>query len=455
MSVKEDSGDLEFEQRELESIRVKINDKWLLLSKEFVAAHPGGSVINQYKDADATQIFHAFHEGSSQAYKQLNVVEKTNQIQYPGEDPTLKGSIQPSEINVGAYEYTIEEEKTIVRNFEKLRRQIDAEGLMDERPMYYYRKVAEAAFFISMSFYLQYVGWYLCSALFMAIVWQQLGWLTHEFCHHQPFKNRRLNDAGAIFLGNFVQGFSRDWWKDKHNTHHAATNIIDQDGDIDLAPLVAMVPDDLKKYKQPVEQFFLKFIPYQHLYFTFMLPLLRVSWTSQSLIHVFAAPGSQYKKDQQNATIEQLSLMGHWAWVFLQLYLLPSNGIRLMYFLVSQILSGLMIAVVVTYNHNSVEKFPEHSRLLNNFACLHILTTRNMHPSPLIDWFWGGLNYQIEHHLFPTMPRPNLTRCSQLVKQFCKENKLPYLVDDYLTGYMASLRLLENVSVMANKEHSS
>lgn len=69
-----------------------------------------------------------------------------------------------------------------------------------------------------------------------------------------------------------------------------------------------------------------------------------------------------------------------------------------------------------------------------------------MNPSPFIDWLWGGLNYQIEHHLFPTMPRPNLTRCSQLVKSFCHENNLPYLVDDYWTGYEENLRQLENMA---------
>jgi hypothetical protein len=50
------------------------------------------------------------------------------------------------------------------------------------------------------------------------------------------------------------------------------------------------------------------------------------------------------------------------------------------------------------------------------------------------------------------MPRPNLTRCSQLVKEFCAENNLPYMVDDFKTGYIESLRLLENVSKLADKK---
>jgi hypothetical protein len=116
---------------------------------------------------------------------------------------------------------------------------------------------------------------------------------------------------------------------------------------------------------------------------------------TQSIIYVITAPLSQYKKDRQHAQLEQYFLFAYWAWVCLQLYLLPSNTIRIVYFALSQLLGGLFIAAVVSYNHNSVDKYPEHSRLLNNFAALHILTTRNMNPGVFTDWFWGGLNYQV------------------------------------------------------------
>uniref|UniRef100_A0A7E5A188 FA_desaturase domain-containing protein n=1 Tax=Panagrellus redivivus TaxID=6233 RepID=A0A7E5A188_PANRE len=430
-----------------ENVRLKVNGKWLDLGQEFVINHPGGSVLTQYQNADATHIFHAFHEGSAMAYKQLSLLEKTKAVEVDSEnDPTLQYSVNPKETNVYSYDITIEKEKNIVLSFEKLRQRVHSEGLMDIRPYYFAKKCTEVIGLMFFGFYLQYLGHYLTSALFVALSWQQLGWLTHEFCHHQPFKNRKANDAMSLFFGNFAQGFSRDWWKDKHNTHHAATNVIDQDGDIDLAPFLALVPDDLKKYREPVEQFVLKIVPYQHLYYTAMLPLLRFSWCSQSIVHCFTANGSIYKKDREHALPEQVTLALHWTWVLLQLYLLPSNFVRLLYFVISQGLGGLLIAGVVTYNHNSVDKFPENSRALNNFAALNIMGTRNMQPSPFVDWLWGGLNYQIEHHLFPTMPRPNLTRCSELVKQFCKENDLPYLVDDYWTGYEENLRQLENMA---------
>ncbi|KHJ81619.1 hypothetical protein OESDEN_18694 [Oesophagostomum dentatum] len=91
---------------------------------------------------------------------------------------------------------------------------------------------------------------------------------------------------------------------------------------------------------------------------------------------------------------------------------------------------------------------------MSNYACLQLYTTRNMRPGLFIDWLWGGLNYQIEHHLFPTMPRHNLSKVMPLVKQFCADNDLPYMVDDYLTGWKEEIRQFANVAKIASKMES-
>lgn len=127
------------------------------------------------------------------------------------------------------------------------------------------------------------------------------------------------------------------------------------------------------------------------------------------MIHAFNATHTGFTRDEKNAVIEQVLLVStkinkysikiglivHWTWVSVQLWLLPSNLIRLAYFSISQLGAGVLIAHVVSYNHNSTPKFQENSPILNNFSALHILTTRNMRASPLVDWLWGGLNYQV------------------------------------------------------------
>ncbi|KAK6042504.1 stearoyl-CoA 9-desaturase [Cooperia oncophora] len=291
-----------------------------------------------------------------------------------------------ADVNVSTYDISIEEEAQIVRNFEKLRQRVYDWGLMEAQPWYYVGKSITTLGFMFFAFYLQYCQWYFTSALSLAVSWQQFGWLTHECAHHQLSKNRKFNNLIAVVFGNLAQGFSADWWKDKHNTHHAATNMIDHDGDIDLMPLVALIPGDLTRFKVPVQKFILKFIPYQHLYYTLTMPLLRFSWTTQSLIWVFAENSSEFRVYRRNALMEQTLLMAHWAWVLLQLYLLPSMGVRIMYFAVSQLLSAFLIAYVVTFSHNSVDKYPGDSNLFF-FSKQQIFSARLSNP---ISATWAG-----------------------------------------------------------------
>ncbi|KAK6032186.1 hypothetical protein OSTOST_01640, partial [Ostertagia ostertagi] len=209
-------------------------------------------------NADATQIFQAFHEGSNKAFKQLETLKKS--AWDPSEDleEALRLRLDKADVNIATYDISIEEEARIVKNFEKLRQRVYDWGLMEAQPWYYVGKSITTLGFMFFAFYLQYCQWYFTSALSLAVSWQQFGWLTHECAHHQLTKNRKLNNLIAVLFGNLAQGFSADWWKDKHNTHHAATNMIDHDGDIDLMPLVALIPGDLSRFKLPVQKFILK-----------------------------------------------------------------------------------------------------------------------------------------------------------------------------------------------------
>ena len=88
----------------------------------------------------------------------------------------------------------------------------------------------------------------LLAACLLGLFWQQSGWLAHDFLHHQVFQNRTYNNMAGLFLGNVSQGFSIAWWKDKHNTHHAVPNklndeTIAMDPDIDTLPLLAWSAD--------------------------------------------------------------------------------------------------------------------------------------------------------------------------------------------------------------------
>jgi len=161
---------------------------------------------------------------------------------------------------------------------------------------------------------------------------------------------------------------------------------------------------------------------------------------------------SRYKRWNGDYTLEAIGLGIHWLCVLIILYCLPSWGWMITWFLVSEFLSGFGIGIVVFFSHYSCEKYP--SSLASNFVCLQLWTTRNMTPGILTDWICGGLNYQIEHHLFPTMPRHNLSRATLKIKAFCKENNLPYLCSDFYEGLLKVLHFLNSIGQIAKERNN-
>jgi fatty acid desaturase len=81
----------------------------------------------------------------------------------------------------------------------------------------------------------------------------------------------------------------------------------------------------------------------------------------------------------------------------------------------------------------------------SDFLRRQVLTARNVTGGRVLSAALGSLNYQIEHHLFPSMPSHNLARCRPLVKQFCAEHGVPYAETSLFASYAASLRYLRSL----------
>jgi delta8-fatty-acid desaturase len=307
--------------------------------------------------------------------------------------------------------------KEILKAYDELAQQLEKDGFFQTNPVWYTYKTLTTWSWIFVALFFQWQGWYLTSALFTALFWQQLGWLGHEYAHHQIFRNRQLNDFLGWFCGNVLQGYSVAWWKDRHNSHHATTNILDADPDIDNIPMLAWSKSDVERAPAWCK----KTIVYQAYYFLALLPVLRMAWFTNSIFFCRDMRTSKYSRYRKDFLLEAFGLALHWTWVFAQLYALPTWGWRIAHFLISELLAGFGTAIVVFFNHYSCDKYDP--ALAENFVCLQLYTTRNMTPGPFTDWICGGLNYQIEHHLFPTMPRHNLSAARIRVQRFCQEQK--------------------------------
>jgi delta8-fatty-acid desaturase len=385
--------------------------------------HPGGALIRNYNGRDGTHVFRAMH--GEAAFERLKKFESV--------------PAQPVKSDARS--------KKILEDFEAFRKELVAEGYFKTDPVWTTYKMVTTWLFLPIAIYFQTIGWYFVSALFTALFWQQLGWLGHDCAHHQVFENRTLNDIFGWFNGNVLQGYSVGWWKDRHNSHHAVCNILDADPDIDNIPMLAWASSDLEK----APEWCLKTIPYQHKYFLALLPALRLAWLSGSVQFVRDMKNSQYLKYRKDYNLEVVGLALHYAYTAALVWYLPSWGWVFLYLAISELLAGFGTAIVVFFNHYSCEKYDPV--LADNFVCLQLFTTRNMTPGIVTDWICGGLNYQVEHHLFPTMPRNNLNKASKRVKQFCKDHDLPYLCSDFFDGLDCVLDYLKTVGQLCKTRY--
>lgn len=407
--------------------------------------HPGGSVIFTHAGDDCTDIFTAFHPAS--ALKELEKFEVG----------VLDESIIPS--GLYANKFKPERQKEFEKGYRELRAKIVAMGLFNASPMYYTYKVlsnlllvaiAIACAVMSDSFSVNMIG-----ALVLGIFWQQCGWLAHDFLHHQVFKNRLHGDLMGVLIGDLFQGFSVQWWKSKHNAHHAVPNLhascpdaADGDPDIDTMPILAWTLKMAESAEKSKTGQFL--IRWQSFFYFPVLLFARLAWAHQSWVFVWGGFGQHSvkaahidKKNMKYPTLEKIALVLHYAWLFYVMSFMPIlNAVA--YFFVAQMSCGFFLATVFGLGHNGMAVYPADQR--PDFWKLQVSTTRNITSNWFVDWFCGGLQYQVDHHLFPSLPRHNLKQVHELVASFCKDQGVTYHETDMLVGTYEVLSHLSKVS---------
>jgi fatty acid desaturase len=320
-------------------------------------------------------------------------------------------------------------------DYTKLSRQIKQAGLLDRRRGYYTAKlvlnlgllVAGGVAFVALGD----SWWQLLVAAYLAVVSTQVAFVGHDAGHRQIFRSRRANDLVGLVHANLLSGVSFDWWVAKHNRHHSNPNHEDLDPDIGIAALAftARQATDKRGLVRVVAR-------YQAFLF-FPLLLLEAAH-----LHLASIKAILHGRGRANA-IEALLLIVHVAGYATVLLLVLSPPRAAAFVLVQQGLFGLYLGCSFAPNHKGMPTLTEAEEL--DFLHRQVLTSRNVRGSRLVDFVLGGLNYQIEHHLFPNMPRPNLRHAQPLVRAFCQQHQIDYSEASLLGSYADALRHLHAV----------
>jgi fatty acid desaturase len=318
--------------------------------------------------------------------------------------------------------------------FAALSREIRRAGLLDRRRGYYViRIVCNLVVFAAGCVAFVAVGdswWQLLMAVFFAVGFTQLSFIGHDAGHKQIFRSRRTNDAVGYLHGGLV-GLSYDWWVGKHTRHHANPNHEDDDPDIDM-PALAFTRDQARN-----KHGFHRWMARNQAYLFFPLLFaegLNLHW--QSIKHVWRGDG------RARAT-EMSLLLAHMAIYLTAVFTVLSPLTGLVFIAVHQGLWGVYMGCSFAPNHKGMPTLPEGHQL--DFLRKQVLTSRNVRGGRWVDFLLGGLNYQIEHHLFPSMPRPNLRRAQALVENFCARHGIDYTQCGLLRSYAHVVRHLHDV----------
>ncbi|NWR78846.1 FADS2 desaturase, partial [Centropus unirufus] len=383
-------------------------DKWLVIERkvynvtQWANRHPGGSrVISHCAGEDATDAFQAFHINPTLVQKFLK--------------PLLIGELAPGEPSQDR-----DKNSQLVEDFRTLRKTAEDMNLFRANPLFFslYLGHIIAMEVLAWLMVLYFgTGWIttLILSCILTTSQAQAGWLQHDFGHLSVFKKSSWNHIVHKFVIGHLKGASANWWNHRHFQHHAKPNIFKKDPDVNMLHIFVLGDTQPVEYGKKK----LKYLPYnhQHEYFflseillPFLIPCSHTLTPTHLCIFFFHFGHGWTLSDCLKASLFPSYWEGN-------LSALLSTVHK------SQFLESHWFVWVTQMNHIPMEIDGEKHR---DWLSSQVAATCNIEQSFFNDWFTGHLNFQIEHHLFPTMPRHNFWKVKPLVKSLCAKYGVQY-----------------------------
>jgi fatty acid desaturase len=279
--------------------------------------------------------------------------------------------------------------------------------------------------------------WYqLLIAGALGIILTQFAFLAHEASHRQVLESGPANDKLGRFLAAGVVGISYAWWMTKHTRHHGNPNQVGKDPDIEKDTISFQEKDAAERTG------FLALITRKQGYLFFpLLTLEGLNLHGRSLQTLFA-------KGKVEGRFIELGLIAFrmLAYIAVVFWALPL-GMAFAFIGVQMAVFGVYMGASFAPNHKGMPQIAEGVKL--DFLRKQVLTSRNIKGGAGMNIFMGGLNFQIEHHLFPNMPRPHLAAARAIVKEHCRDQDILYTETTLTRSYAIVIDYLNRVGLSA------
>eukprot|EP00195_Chlamydomonas_chlamydogama_P013126 CAMPEP_0202904742 /NCGR_PEP_ID=MMETSP1392-20130828/30911_1 /ASSEMBLY_ACC=CAM_ASM_000868 /TAXON_ID=225041 /ORGANISM="Chlamydomonas chlamydogama, Strain SAG 11-48b" /LENGTH=430 /DNA_ID=CAMNT_0049592531 /DNA_START=222 /DNA_END=1514 /DNA_ORIENTATION=- len=389
----------------------------------WIKDHPGGElVLKHMAGRDATDAFLAFHRPHVRAYLSKYFLGNME----------TSAKHAPSQATV---------------RFRQLAQSLEKQGFYKTSYAYYLGFMAWLILLLSAAFYMAAYGCTLPAAVTVALFWQQVAFIGHDAGHHAITHQRHKDNVLGLVINAFV-GIGLSWWNNTHNVHHTVPNSADCDADIQFMPLIANSPlyfnslfSKYHDHELTFDETARRLISYQHLSFLPLLMIARYGLYLQSLKQVLG--GRVYV----HRWLELGAQLFFFAWYGLLVSLLPSVGDRVLFVLASHAaFSILHLQICLShFTCHVYEGLPPE----NEWMATQLSGTMNWSCPTWLDWFHGGLQFQIEHHLFPRLPRHHLRKVSEMVRPLCQELGLRYHSPPFGAAIVELLSSLKTTAMRA------
>jgi len=301
--------------------------------------------------------------------------------------------------------------------FDELKAQVRQAGLLDRVPIR--GSIEMIAILICMvATLITAPQWHpVLLALFLTLLFTRSVFVSHDILHTQYFKNKSLSKRLSYPFSALILSNSSSWWDFKHNVnHHTYCNIVEKDEDI-RALDGAFTP---KKGNNPFMRKYKYMIFWGSMFFMFP------AFITQSYNFVI----------KRKLWGEFALMLLHWPLIWGTLiYQIGAMDTLIVALTLNFVLSPWLAFGFIT-NHLGCETFSQEEAKDFSWMELQMRGSRSLKGGFLVHWFYGGLNTQIEHHLFPKAPRFNLLKVKKMTQEFAKKHDIPYFETTPLIAYI-------------------
>jgi|TARA_B110000093_G_scaffold154491_1_gene170837 fatty acid desaturase len=369
----------------------------------WVNSHPGGSsLLRRYRGRDASDVFHAFH--GPEVTKKLRAFD----VGGVGDGVGDGDEFDPDTSSSTARETTA---------FRALRDELWNEGAFKSNACAVLGQLARMLLILGIAMWLTFVWreWVVLGAAALGLFWQQSLLLAHDACHRSVTRHTSVDKKLGSVLGTLIGGVGAGWWNQEHCEHHACTQVIGPEGDPSAGSEPVLCPHVSMTQKLSRRARF--FVNFQAFYY---VPIcVFVGRVNLHVISIIKAPSGE-------KALDTLLMFGYVLYNAALLLAVDGSRARVAFFVVSNATCGVL-HLILNMNHYPMPMLEFGDAVSMGFLRFQCTTTLNIEAG-FFAWYYGGLELQIEHHLFPLMPRDYLPKISQRVKKLCMDHDVPYTV---------------------------